>query len=55
MPEIIKKAVKSVGRQSIVGVMDVRKFGFSGKYEAVVLRGKNKNPKNPFRICKIFN
>ena len=51
-PEIIKKAVKSGGRQSIVGVMDVRKFGFPGKYEAVVLRGKLRTKKSPLEYAK---
>ena len=36
-PNLIKKAVKSVGRQSIVGIMDVCKVGVLGKYEVVVL------------------
>ena len=51
-PEIIKKAVKSVGRQSIVGVIDVRKFGFLGKYEAVVLRGTQRTKKTPLEYAK---
>ena len=46
-PELIKKAVKSVGRQSIVGIMDVRKFGFFGKYEVVVLNGTKRTRMTP--------
>ena len=45
-PEMIKDSVKSVGKQSIVGVLDVRKFGFHKSYEAVVLRGKKRTKMN---------
>ena len=51
-PEIIKKAVKSIGRQSIVGVMDVRKFGFLGKYETVVFGGTRRTKKTPLEYAK---
>ncbi len=51
-PEIIKKAVNSVGRQSIVGVMDVRKFGFFGKYETVVFGGTQRTKKTPLEYAK---
>ncbi len=51
-PELIKEAVKSVGRQSIVGIMDVRKFGFLGKYEVVVLNGTKRTRMNPLEYSK---
>ncbi len=51
-PELIKKAVKSVGRQSIVGIMDVSKFGFLGKYEVVVLNGTKRTRMTPLEYSK---
>ena len=51
-PEIIKKAVKSIGRQSIVGVMDVRRFGFLGKYETVVFGGTRRTQKTHLEYAK---
>ncbi len=45
-PEMIVKAVNRVGRQSIVGVLDVKKSRFSRKYEAFVYRGKKKTNMN---------
>ena len=51
-PELIKKAVKSVGRQSIVGIMDVRKSGFLSKYEVVVLNGTKRTRMNPLDYSK---
>ena len=51
-PELIKKAVKCVGRQSIVGIMDVSKFGFLGKYEVVVLNGTKRTRMTPLEYSK---
>lgn len=51
-PDVIKKAVKSVGSQSIVGIMDVRKFGFLGKYEVVVLNGTQRTKMSPIEYSK---
>lgn len=51
-PELIKIAVKSVGSQSIVGIMDVRKFGFLGKYEVVVLKGRQRTRISPLDYSK---
>ena len=42
-PHIIKDSAKSVGKQSIVGIIDVKKFGFYKKnYEVVVFGGMKK-------------
>ena len=42
-PDIIKDSAKSVGKQSIVGIIDVKKFGFYKKnYEVVVFGGMKK-------------
>ena len=38
-PEMVSKAIKRVGKQSIVGILDVKKTGFKGNYEAFVCRG----------------
>ena len=51
-PDLIKKAVRSVGRQSIVGIMDVRKFGVFGKYEVVVLKGTKRTRMSPIDYSK---
>ena len=45
-PEVVSKAIKRVGRQSIVGVLDVKKSIFGRKYEAFVCRGKEKTNMN---------
>ncbi len=51
-PELVKNAVKSVGSQSIVGIMDVRKVGFLGKYEVVVLKGTKRTRMSPLDYSK---
>ena len=48
----IKSTVKSVGSQSIVGVMDVCKCGFLGKYEVVVLNGTQRTRMSPQEYSK---
>ena len=54
-PNIIKDSAKSVGKQSIVGIIDVKKFGFYKKnYEVVVFGGMKKtNQANPIFSYKI--
>ena len=46
-PELIKKAVNRVGKQSIVGIVDVKKIGFYKRYEAVVFRGEKRTKMLP--------
>lgn len=51
-PSVIKKAVKSFGSQSIVGVLDVKKIGFRKNYEAFVLRGTKRTKMNHVEYAK---
>ena len=39
-PEMVQNSIKRVGRQSIVGILNVRKSKFSNKYNAYIFRGK---------------
>ena len=41
-PDMVKNSIKRVGRQSIVGILNVRKSKLSNKYKAYILRGKKK-------------
>ena len=41
-PDIVRNSIKSVGRQSIVGILNVRKSKFSNKYKAYIFGGKKK-------------
>ena len=41
-PKIIKEAISKFGKQSIVGILDVKKTGFKKKYEAYVCRGRKR-------------
>ena len=41
-PQIVEEAVKSFGRQSIVGVLDIKKTGFKKRYQSMVLNGSLK-------------
>ena len=51
-PEIIKNAIKSVGRQSIVGIIDVKKTGINRKYKTMVLNGSLKTNMNALEYAK---
>ncbi len=51
-PQIIKNAIKSVGRQSIVGIVDVKKTGINRKYKTMVLNGTLKTNMNPLEYAK---
>ena len=51
-PQIIKNAIKSVGRQSIVGIVDVKKTGINRKYKTMVLNGTLKTNMNPLEYTK---
>ena len=51
-PDVVKRAVKSFGSQSIVGVLDIKKFGFKRNYEAFVLRGTKRTKMNHIEYAK---
>ena len=45
-PEMVRKAIDRVGKQSIVGILDVKKSRFKRNYEAFVYRGIKKTNMN---------
>ena len=45
-PEIVREAISRVGRQSIVGVIDIKQSRFGRKYEAYVNGGKKRTKMN---------
>ena len=51
-PEIIKDAIKIVGRQSIVGIIDVKKTGIRRNYKTMVLNGSLKTNMNALEYAK---
>lgn len=46
-PELITQASERVGRQSVVGVVDVKSTGLLGKYEVVVMNGRERTGFEP--------
>lgn len=52
-PEVIREISGSVGRQSLVVVLDVRKKRFGGKYECYINNGKKNTKKCPVEIAKM--
>lgn len=51
-PELVKRAAKVVGNQSIVVVMDVKKTGRGGKYELWIHNAKKSTGKTPVEFAK---
>ena len=51
-PEIIQQAIKRVGRQSIVGILDVKKTGINRQYKTMVLNGSLKTNMNAIEYAK---
>jgi len=51
-PEIITEIAKSVGNQSVVVVLDVKKKRFSNKYELYTHNGNKKSKYNPIDFAK---
>lgn len=49
-PEIITQAVREVGSQSIVAIMDVKRKRFSKNYEVVTRRGGNRTGISPLEF-----
>lgn len=45
-PEMIRQAINRVGRQSVVGILDVKKNRLKRNYEAFVFRGNKKTNMN---------
>ena len=51
-PEMVRKAINRVGKQSIVAILDVKRNIFSGKYEVFVYGGKKKTKMNHIEYSK---
>lgn len=51
-PKMVRQAINRVGKQSIVGILDVKKNRFSGKYEVYVYGGKKKTKMNHIEYSK---
>lgn len=51
-PEVVIQAVNSFGSQSIIGVLDIKKFGFRKNYEAFVFRGTKRTKMNHIEYAK---
>ena len=51
-PKIIKETVESFGKQSIVGVLDIKKIGFPRKYQTMILNGSLKTNMNAFEYAR---
>lgn len=51
-PNIIRKAISRVGRQSIVGVMDVKKTGLKREYKVFINRGRKNTNMNHIDYSK---
>jgi cyclase len=52
-PSIISEMSKTVGGQSVVIVLDIKKSGFFGKYELYTHNGKKSTGKSPFEFAKL--
>lgn len=51
-PSLVKEIAETVGSQSVVVVLDVKKSGFFGKYEVFTHNGKKGTGKNPVEFAQ---
>lgn len=51
-PELISEVARSVGNQSVIVVLDVKKKRFSNKYDLYIHNGKKKTGINPIEFAK---